>query len=105
MNNWQIVDYLFPGGIGRHPAVIVSNAARAANKPSLEILRCGTQRATRQAGPGEVILDAADGLDWKTLCFCDLIWMVDRDDVKNARGNVTLPRRGAVVRAILQSHE
>lgn len=36
----------------------------------------------RQAEPHEIILDEADGLDWPTLCKCDLVYAVPREDLK-----------------------
>src|ERR1039458_7177242 len=45
---------------------------RASKKPDVEVVLCSTQRAQRRAEPHELILDEADGLDWPTLCKCDL---------------------------------
>ena len=81
MTAWEIWSYDFPG-IGPHPAVIISGPARAGAKPLVEVLRCGSVRAGRQAEAGEVLLDTADGLDWATLCFCDLVWTAERAGLK-----------------------
>jgi len=100
---WEIFTWEFPG-IGPHPAVIVSSAARAASKPVVEVLRCGSARAGRAADSREVLLNSADGLDWETLCFCDLIWSAPREQLGRRRGLVTPERRRSIVSAMLLSH-
>lgn len=102
MNAWEI--WTFDPGYGDHPAVIVSAPHRVANKPLVEILLCSSQRAGRTPHAGEVLLDAADGLSWETLCKCDLIYSVDRDSLHTRRGTVTIERRRQIVRTILASH-
>jgi len=52
----------------------------------------------------EVILDSADGLNWETLCKCDLIYAVERNLVHTRRGLVTPERRKLIIRAIVASH-
>ncbi|MBE7503900.1 MAG: type II toxin-antitoxin system PemK/MazF family toxin [Verrucomicrobiales bacterium] len=102
MNAWEI--WTFDPGYGDHPAVIVSAPNRVANKPLVEILLCSSQRAGRAPNAGEVLLDAADGLSWETLCKGDLIYSVDRDLLHTRRGTVTPERRRQIVRSILASH-
>jgi len=53
---------------------------------------------------GEVVLDSADGLNWETLCKCDLIYAVDRDLLHTRRGQVTAERRREIVRVIVGCH-
>jgi hypothetical protein len=93
-------------GYGTHPVVIVSHPARAANKDIIELLDCTSHRGglSRPPHANEVILDAADGLNWATFCKCDLIYAVPRDDVKNRRGVVSIERRRIIISAIIQSH-
>jgi hypothetical protein len=55
---------------------------------------------TRAAASHEVILDTADGLDWPTLVFCDLIYAVPKADLKGHRGHVTEERRRAIIQTI-----
>jgi len=93
-----------PGWREPHPAVIVSHPGRAANKEVVEVLMCSTQRAGRAPEVHEFVLDEADGLDWPTLCKCDLIYAVPRDDLKSRRGEVTRARRGALLRTMLAAH-
>lgn len=91
-------------GWGTHPVVIVSHPARAARKDFVEVLNCSSQRANRPPAEHEVVLDAADGLDWPTFCKCDCIFAVPREELKERRGEVNPERRRQIVRAIIQSH-
>lgn len=91
-------------GFGEHPVVVVSHPARAANKPDVEVIACSSQRAGRRPQSHEVILDEADGLNWQTLCKCDLIYTLPKSELRNHRGRVTLERRRAIAETIIQSH-
>jgi hypothetical protein len=91
VNAWEI--WTFDPGFGDHPAIIVSAQERAARKPSVEIILCSTKRASRAPNAAEVVLDSADGLNWETLCKCDLIYAVDRNLLHTQRGLVTAERR------------
>ena len=102
MNAWEI--WTFDPGFGDHPAVVVSAQDRAARKPLVEIILCSTLRASRAPNAGEVVLDSADGLNWETLCKCDLIYSVDRDLLHTRRGLVTAQRRREIVRVIVGCH-
>ena len=89
-----------------HPSVVVSHPDRAVRKPIVEVVLCATRRATREALPSEVILDEADGLDWETICHCDLIYAAPRADLerKGQKGYVTPERQRLLVRTILAAH-
>jgi mRNA-degrading endonuclease toxin of MazEF toxin-antitoxin module len=102
VNAWEI--WTFDPGYGDHPAVIVSAQDRAARKPLVEILLCASQRASRAPGAGEVLLDSSDGLNWETLCKCDLIYAVDKELLHTRRGLVTVERRRQIVRVMVASH-
>jgi len=103
MNQWEIRTYAFPGA-GEHPAVIISHPLRAERKETVEVLLCTTLRADRALGPHEVLLNGADGLDWRTLCRCDLIYSVPRSDLTNLRGTVSVARRRDIIRKMIASH-
>lgn len=90
--NWQP-----PGWPEPHPAVIVSHPNRVANKQEVNVLMCSTKPATRPAKADEVILDQSDGLDWPTLCRCDLFFLVSKSDLKGRRGAVCEERRKQIV--------
>jgi mRNA-degrading endonuclease toxin of MazEF toxin-antitoxin module len=99
---WEI--YSCDLGWGPHPVVIVSHSARAERRDFVEVLDCTSQRASRVPAPNEVRLDEADGLDGPTLCKCDCIFAVPREELKRQRGTVSAERRRQIVRAIIQSH-
>ena len=65
---------------------------------------CSTQRAGREAQPHEIILDDADGMDWPTLCKCDLIYAVPREDLKSRKGRVSMARQAPLVRTLIAAH-
>ncbi len=104
MKAFEIFSWQPAGWPEPHPAVIVSSPARVANKPEVEVLMCSSQKAGRAAAPGELILDSADGLDWATICKCDLIQNVKKTDLKNRRGEVSAARRPLMIRTVIAAH-
>ena len=102
MRAWEIFSY--DPGFGDHPVVIVSHPKRVAHKTQVEVLLCSSQRANRPADQNEVMLDSADGLDWETLCKCDLIHSVEKSELHSFRGTVTKHRRRQIVSAIIRCH-
>jgi mRNA-degrading endonuclease toxin of MazEF toxin-antitoxin module len=102
VNQWDI--WKCDLGWGSHPVVIIFHPARAARKDFVEVVDCTSQRANRPPLDHEVLLDKADGLDWPTLCKCDCIFAVPREELKERRGDVSMERRRQIVRAIIQSH-
>jgi mRNA-degrading endonuclease toxin of MazEF toxin-antitoxin module len=102
MKPWEIYTWTFPEA-GTHPAVIVSSAARVAHKPVVNVLLCSSQRASRPAQSHEVPLDSADGLEWETLCKCDLLHAAAVKDLWPQRGRVLLERQRQIVGCIIAS--
>ncbi len=51
-----------------------------------------------------MILDESDGLDWPTLCKCDVIYAVPRSDLKVKKGRVVPLRQGTLIRTIIGAH-
>ena len=100
MKAWDIYSYTPPGFPESHAAVIVSAPGGVAEKLEVNVLMCSSHRAGRAARTGEVILDEADGLDWPTLCRCDLLFNVKKSDLTNRRGHVTDARRIEIIRTI-----
>jgi mRNA-degrading endonuclease toxin of MazEF toxin-antitoxin module len=100
MKAWEIYSYKHPDWPEPHPAVIVSHPDRVAMKPEITILLCSSKKATRSAKPHEVILDSSDGLDWPTLCKCDLLYTLSKTALKAQRGTVTAVRRRQIVATI-----
>jgi len=102
MSPWQIWDCPFPWG--EHPAVIISNAVRVRLKPEVVVLACRTMRPTTVRDPleYETLLDETDGLSWKTLCRCDLLYTIDKSILKRQRGEVGFMRRRDIAIKIQQ---
>lgn len=105
MKAWEIYSFQPAGWPEPHPCVIVSHPDRVANKPEVNILMCSTQEAKRAAKPNEVILDQADGLDWPTLCKCDLLHAVPKAELKRRRGAVTEARRRQIIATINRAND
>ena len=51
----------------------------------------------------ETILDEADGLDWATICKCDLIFAVPKEQLKVKRGSVSPARRRAIAEKVIRA--
>jgi hypothetical protein len=104
MRQWEI--YLFPFREEKpHPAVIISNDERCINE-DLEYVNgliCTSARLNREAKKNEVILNAADGLDWKTAVRCDVIYLLPKVEFRERRGKVSLQRRVAIARRIAET--
>jgi hypothetical protein len=101
MTQWDIFTWEFPEG--KHPAVIVSHPARIKAKPFVNVLLCSSQRSNHPAEVNEVLLDEADGLDWPTLCKCDLLYNVSKSELKQLRGSVTPARRRQIIARVIGS--
>ena len=101
---FDIYSWQPPGWPEPHPAVIISNPDRIIHKPVVEAILCSSQKAGRPALPEEVTLDNADGLDWPTLCKCDLIYAVQKSELKQKRGAVSTPRRAQIIRTVIAAH-
>jgi hypothetical protein len=50
-------------------------------------------------------LGEADGLDWPTLCKCDLIYAAVRSDLTQRKGHVTEARQAPLVRTMIAAHD
>ena len=104
MKPFEIYYWQPPGWRDPHPCVIVSHPDRASRRDPVEVLACSTARANRKPGPDEILLDEADGLDWPTICKCDVIFAAARADIKAKKGEVTDARRRPLVTTLLSAH-
>jgi len=75
-----------------------------ANKPEVEVLMCSSKKAGCSALPGEILLDESDGLDWPTICKCDLIHSAKKSDLNRPHGQVSPFRRAQMIRLIIAAH-
>ena len=66
-------------------------------------VRYSTQRAARTAELHEVMLDQADGLDWESLCKCDVVYAAPKTDLIERRGSATAERRRAIAERVVRS--
>ncbi len=101
MKAWDI----YTGNLyGPHPCVLVSCQARIDAKPQVVVLKCTSMKPgqERQARENETVLDEEDGLDWKTLRRCDLLFTIDKASLSHRRGQVTPERRRDIARKIVQ---
>jgi len=101
MKAWDIYTWEF--SFGQHPVVIISHPDRVSRKPAVNVLKCSSKPPSRPPEANELVLDESDGLDWPTLCACDLIFAVDKTELTQRRGSVSSARRRAVVSRIIQS--
>jgi mRNA-degrading endonuclease toxin of MazEF toxin-antitoxin module len=67
------------------------------------VLLCSTQRATRKPELHEALLDVADGLDWETLCKCDVVYAAPKSELVKQRGSVTPERRRAIAERVIRA--
>jgi len=105
MKAWEIWSCQPAGWNEPHPAVIVSHPLRVAHKPEVDLVMCSTRRAQRAPKPHEVLLDESDGLDWPTLCKCDLLHTFAQADLKWRRGVVSSERRRQIIVTINRAHD
>ena len=88
-----------------YPVVIISHPARVANKAELSVLMCGSGPANRPQEAHEVLIDSdCSGLDWPTLCRCDLFFLVTKSELKDRRGAVSAAERKRIVATIIRSN-
>ena len=104
MRQWDI--YLFPFEEEKpHPAVVISNDERCLNS-DLEYVNafiCTSAKLNREPKKNEVILNSADGLDWKTAVRCDVIYLLPKAAFAEVRGRVSGPRRVAIARKMAET--
>ncbi len=104
MRQWEI--FLIPFESEKpHPAVIISNDERCLNADLgyVNALICTSAKLNREPKRNEIILDGADGLDWKTAVRCDVIYLLPKADFQERRGIVDPLRRVAIGRKIAET--
>lgn len=102
MKPWDVYTWTFPD-VGAHPAVIVGTAERLRLKNKVNVLLCSSHRTRRPPEAHEVLLNGADGLDWETLCKCDLLYAVDKGQLTQRRGRVSSERRRAIGERLIRA--
>jgi mRNA-degrading endonuclease toxin of MazEF toxin-antitoxin module len=102
MKPWDVYTWTFPDA-GAHPAVIVGTDERLRLKDTVNVLLCSSHRSRRAPEAHEVLLNGADGLDWETLCKCDLLYAVDKRQLTQRRGSVSTARRRAIGERLIRA--
>jgi hypothetical protein len=102
MKPWEVWTWKFPDA-NEHPAVVLGTEERIKLKPRVCVLLCSTQRANRKPELHEVILYQADGLNWETLCKCDVVYAASRAELIQRRGIVTTERRRAIAERVIRA--
>jgi hypothetical protein len=99
MRQWEI--YLFPFTQERpHPAVVISHEDRCERCDQVNALICSSARLNRAPEDHEIVLNEADGLDWKTACRCDVIYLLPKAGFLEKRGLVSLERQRQIARKL-----
>jgi mRNA-degrading endonuclease toxin of MazEF toxin-antitoxin module len=101
VTQWEVYYFDFAAPIGVHPVVVISNNALCAKGKFVNVLKCVTVRGAREASVVEVLLNGADGLDHKSLCSCDVSYLVNKADLNKPLGKVTTARRRAIGRVMI----
>jgi mRNA-degrading endonuclease toxin of MazEF toxin-antitoxin module len=91
MTQFEVWMFNFPGK-GEHPVVLISHPDFCA-RSVVNALFCTSQRQGRKPKPYEVMLDAADRMDWETFCDCSLMYSIPRAELISKRGTVCQERR------------
>ena len=104
MKPFDVYHWQPPGWPEPHPCVVISHPERAERKDPVEVLMCSTKRAGREPKSTELILDEADGMNWPTLCKCDLVHTVRKGELRRHCGSVSAVRRGFLVRKLISAH-
>jgi len=102
MKPLEVWTWRFPDA-GEHPAVLLGTEERVKLKPRVCVVLCSTQRANRKPEIHEVVLDQADGLNWETLCKCDVVYAAAKTELVQRRGTVTLERRRAIAERVIRA--
>jgi mRNA-degrading endonuclease toxin of MazEF toxin-antitoxin module len=103
VRQWEIIMFPF-GDEGAHPAVVLSNNERCQN-PDIGLvnaLLCTSAKVNRGPKANETVLDATDGLDWKTLVRCDVVHLLPKAQFKEQRGEVSSIRRQVIARKLVE---
>ena len=102
MKPWEIWDWR-SSAAGESPVVVLGTDERVDLKPIVNVLLCSAEAVKRKAEIYEVILDEADGLDRDTLCRCDLVYAVRKDELVKHRGIASVPRQREIAERLIRS--
>lgn len=105
MHQWDIVRVrLRPADRDPHPAVVIS-CEEDCQDPQLRrvnVLYGSKQPPAAELCPWQILLNHADGLDFRTAVDCGLFYLVDKEACSAAIGTVSHERRRALGRRIIE---
>jgi mRNA-degrading endonuclease toxin of MazEF toxin-antitoxin module len=105
VNQWDIWNYSFSKE-GEHPAVVLS-PFEICNNPDVEevnvLLASSARPIIRPPKRNEVVLDATDGLDWKTFVRCQKIYLISKSELTRRRGHVSAVRQREISRKLVEA--
>ena len=86
-----------------HLAIVVSPAEVAASTlvDRINVIYGSTRRPAHQLGPGEILLDQADGLDHLTVFDCILFPVVKKAAISSVVGHVSTERKRHLHRTLV----
>jgi mRNA-degrading endonuclease toxin of MazEF toxin-antitoxin module len=105
LHQWDVVRVrVIPSDQDEHPAVLLSREELCQNerRRMLNVLYGTTRRPAEGAGPLDVTLNGADGLDRATLINCEHVFTVPRDRISAVIGRVAGERRRQIGRRIVE---
>ncbi len=105
VNQWDIVWIkIRPGDTDRHPAVVISGQEWCASEytTKLNVLACSKQVPAEGPKPHQVLLNGGDGLSFRSTVDCRFFHVVEKVSVNDVAGRVSVERRRAIGRKILE---
>ena len=66
----------------------------------INVLICSFAQLNRAPADHEIVLDEADGLDWKTACRCDVIYLLPKAELREMRGHASRERQRQIARKL-----
>lgn len=101
---WDVVRVrINPNDRDEHFAVILSPDEVVAGRAVLNVLSGSSKQPRDQIGPGEVILDEAEGLERPTIINCAFFPVIRKAQISRTVGFVGAERRRVLMRTIAAS--
>jgi hypothetical protein len=105
MHQWDIVRVrLNAKDRDPHPAVVISceEDCQDPHFQRVNVLYCSKQPLAAELRPWQILLNGADGLDFRTAVDCGVFYLVDKSACSPALGTVGVERRRAIGRKMIE---
>jgi hypothetical protein len=105
MHQWDVVRVrINPKDRDAHPAVVISCEEDCQDSEFLRVnVLYGSKKPPAAATqPWQVLLNGADGLDFRTAIDCGVFYLVEKNACSPAIGSVCLERRRAIGRKMIE---